>query len=180
MNNFDDEIIRIMIAAGFCSLVLGVLSEGWKWGWIEGCSIFFAVAILIALTSVNNYAHEQSFQLFKGETALDVVRTYRGGRLYLLDPEELMVGDIVEVMGGDRLGVDGLLISCEDLLIDESEITGEAVEVKKRVPYSYDRNEGADPFILSSSRVTSGVGKMVVLAVGEHSYYGSLAAKMDE
>lgn len=48
------------------------------------------------------------------------------------------------------------------------------------MPYSYDRHEGADPFILSSSRITSGIGIMVVLAVGEHSYYGGLTARMEE
>ena len=48
------------------------------------------------------------------------------------------------------------------------------------MPYSYDRYEGADPFILSSSRVMSGMGIMLILAVGSHSYYGSLTEKMDE
>jgi len=28
------------------------------------------------------------------------VRVYRGGRLYQLGPEELMVGDVLEIMGG--------------------------------------------------------------------------------
>lgn len=31
--------------------------------------------------------------------------------MYLLDPEELMVGDIIEIMGGDKTTVDGVLIS---------------------------------------------------------------------
>ncbi len=52
--------------------------------------------------------------------------------------------------------------------------------MKKRVPFSYEREEADDPFILSGSRIMSGIGIMVVLAVGKYSYYGSLAAKMDE
>ena len=51
--------------------------------------------------------------------------------------------------------------------------------MKKRVPYTYDRYEGADPFILSSSRV-SGMGIMLILAVGSHSYYGSLSERIEE
>lgn len=35
-----------------------------------------------------------------------------------------MVGDIIEIMGGDQVNVDGVLISGEDLMVDESEITG--------------------------------------------------------
>ncbi len=40
------------------------------------------------------------------------------------------------------------------------------MEVIKRVPMTYSRHEGADPFILSSSKVTSGMGIMLVAAVG--------------
>jgi len=43
---------------------------------------------------------------------------------------------------------------------------------------SYDRNEGADPFLISSSQVMTGMGIMLVLAVGQHSYYGNLLTKM--
>jgi magnesium-transporting ATPase (P-type) len=49
-----------------------------------------------------------------------LARVYRGGKLYLLEPEELMVGDIIEIMGGDKTDVDGILISGEDFMIDES------------------------------------------------------------
>lgn len=87
MKNFDDELIRLMIAAGFVSLVLGILTEGLKWGWIEGLSIFSGVALVIFLSSINDYAHEKSFQLIKGRSEVKLVRVYRGGRLYLTDPQ---------------------------------------------------------------------------------------------
>ncbi len=56
-----------MVVAGVVSLVLGILTEGLKWGWIEGFSIFAAVALVICLSSINDYANEKSFQLIKGE-----------------------------------------------------------------------------------------------------------------
>jgi magnesium-transporting ATPase (P-type) len=70
------------------------------------------VALVIFLSSINDYAHEKSFQIIKGKPEVKLVRVYRGGRLYLLNPEEIMVGDIVEIMGGDQVNVDGVLISC--------------------------------------------------------------------
>ena len=75
-----------MIAAGFVSLVLGVLTEGLRWGWIEGLSIFNGVVLVIFLSSINDYAHEKSFQIIKGKPEVKLVRTYRGARLYLLNP----------------------------------------------------------------------------------------------
>ena len=80
----------------------------------------------------------------------------------------------------DRIEVDGILISGDELTIDESEITGESAEVKKRVPQTYERREGADPFILSSSTVVQGMGIMLVMAVGKNSFYGNLLSKIHE
>lgn len=109
--NFEDELIKLMIFAGVVSLVLGVITEGLRWGWIEGFSIFSAVTLVIFLSSINDYANEKSFRLIKGKTEKAPVRVYRSGKMYMLDPEELMVGDIVEIMGGDVTTVDGILIS---------------------------------------------------------------------
>jgi Ca2+-transporting ATPase len=50
-----------MVAAGCVSLVLGILTEGLKLGWIEGLSIFAAVALVITLSSIDDYAHEKEF-----------------------------------------------------------------------------------------------------------------------
>lgn len=84
--NFEDELIKLMIFAGVISLVLGVITEGLRWGWIEGFSIFSAVALVIFLSSINDYANEKSFQLIKGKTEKASARVYRSGKMYLLDP----------------------------------------------------------------------------------------------
>ena len=64
--------------------------------------------------------------MIKGASNDKDVRIYRSGKLYELPPEELMVGDVIEIMSNDRIEVDGILLSGEDISIDESEITGEA------------------------------------------------------
>jgi P-type Ca2+ transporter type 2C len=43
---------------------------------------------------------------------------------------------------------------------------------------SYDRKEGASPFLISSSKLMSGTGLMVVAAVGKNSYYGKLKIRI--
>jgi hypothetical protein len=50
-----------MAAAGLVSLCLGILTEGIKWGWIEGFSIFFVVALVVSLSSIDDYIHEKQF-----------------------------------------------------------------------------------------------------------------------
>lgn len=58
VKNLEDELMRVMVAAGFMSLLLGILTEGIKWGWIEGASIFLAVAMVVSLSSIDDYVHE--------------------------------------------------------------------------------------------------------------------------
>jgi Ca2+-transporting ATPase len=51
--------LRLLAAAGFVSLFLGILTEGLKWGWLEGFSIFFAVALVVFVSSVDDFMHER-------------------------------------------------------------------------------------------------------------------------
>lgn len=48
------------------------------------------------------------------------------------------------------------------------------------MPVSYDKKEGASPFLISSSKLMSGTGLMVVAAVGRNSYYGKLKLKIQQ
>jgi Ca2+ transporting ATPase len=93
---------------------------------------------------------------------------------------ELLVGDIVQISTGEIFSVDGILIEGNDISVDESSLTGETNEIKKRVPVSYDKKEGASPFLISSSKLMSGTGLMVVAAVGKNSYYGKLKMKIQQ
>jgi len=49
-------------------------------------------------------------------------------------------------------------------------------KLKKKVPVSYDKSE--NPFLISSSKIMSGTGLMIVAAVGRNSYYGKLKLKI--
>lgn len=48
------------------------------------------------------------------------------------------------------------------------------------MPVTYDKEEGANPFLISSSKLMSGTGLMLVVAVGKNSYYGKLKMKIQQ
>jgi len=58
----EDKMLRILIAAAFISLVIGVVEEGWEEGWIEGFAIFVAVITIVCVTAGNNYMKEKQFR----------------------------------------------------------------------------------------------------------------------
>lgn len=59
-------------------------------------------------------------------------RVVREGQEGLLDPQQLVVGDILRIIPGDQVPVDGRLLDGR-LAIDESSLTGESRPVNKAV-----------------------------------------------
>jgi P-type Ca2+ transporter type 2C len=59
MDNFDDKINLILLAAAAVSIVIGLIKEGWPEGLIEGTSIMIALIIIIVVNSGNNWVSER-------------------------------------------------------------------------------------------------------------------------
>jgi len=94
------------------------------------------------------------------------------------------------VANGMEIPADGLLISGADMLTDESAMTGETLPIKKDILIKclHNRNtiiaeggkehagthEFSSPILMSGSRVLSGEGKMMVIAVGKLSALGKI------
>ena len=118
MENFDDEMLRILCGAAVISLVLGILTEGLAEGWMEGASILIAVVIIVAVTAGNNYVKEQQFQKLNAIATAKDIHVYRGGDLIKMSVYDLLVGDIVQISTGEIFSVDGILIEGSDISVD--------------------------------------------------------------
>jgi Ca2+ transporting ATPase len=129
--------------------------------------------IIVTVTSGNNWVKEQQFKKLNAIASRKNVNVIRNGEVRNIDVEELLVGDIQIVETGEIISVDGLLIESHDIIADESSMTGEPIGIKKHVP-TWKDGEAVNPFLISSSKILEGTGKMVVLAIGEHSQYGIL------
>ncbi len=89
----------------------------------------------------------------------------RSGATIEVRPEELVLGDLVVVMAGDQIVLDGRLVA-GDIGVDESQLTGESDVVRKRV--------GDEVF--SGSFATTGAGRYVVEAVASNSFANRITA----
>ena len=117
------------------------------------------------VTAFNDYTKEKQFRGLQAKIEQEQNFTVIRKKILLEIPlSDIVVGDICQVKYGDLLPADGVLIQCNDLLIDESSLTGESDLVKKGVD--------VDPMLLSGTHVMEGSGKMVVTAVGPNSQTG--------
>ncbi|MFA6544742.1 MAG: HAD-IC family P-type ATPase, partial [Limisphaerales bacterium] len=106
---------------------------------------------------------------------------------------KLVPGDIVKLAAGDMIPADLLLLESRDLFVTQSALTGEAMPVEKYEPERKLKPADAAPreglpaevldsphLLFMGSSIISGTGRALVLATGNHTYFGAMASKLTE
>ena len=91
----------------------------------------------------------------------------RDGRDIPLDPDALVLGDVVVLTAGDQVPADAGVLAAEGLEVDESLLTGEAEPVLR----------SAGDRLLAGSVVVAGRGTCAITAVGDDAYGQRLATE---
>lgn len=128
---FEEDILRLLCAAAFVSLIIGCIKEGIAEGWIEGMAIFIAVILIVSVTSINDYMKDKQFRKLNAQAVQRDVGVIRNGEVIHISIFSLLVGDIVQVETGEIFPVDGFLLKGNNMVCDESSITGETDPIKK-------------------------------------------------
>ncbi len=165
---FKDVLTLILVFAAVVSLVIGDLSD----------------AILIAIILVGN-ALLGFIQEYKAEKSLESLKEYltlettaiRDGKKVRISAEEIVPGDIVVLEAGDSVPADARIIAAQNLMVDESMLTGESLPVDKGaadIPGMALVAEQTN-MIFMGTDVVRGSVRAVVVATGMHTQIGSIA-----
>lgn len=92
------------------------------------------------------------------------ITALRDGQTHVINPTEIVVDDVLAIEAGDQIVVDGILVAGQQVLMDESLLTGEPDQVVKE----------PEDEILSGSFCVSGTGYMRATVVGEESFANKL------
>jgi Ca2+-transporting ATPase len=155
--------------------------------WVEGVAIMVAILIVVAVGAVNDYQKERQFVKLNKKKEDRQVKVIRSGKTAEISVHDILVGDVMLLEPGDLVPVDGVLIEGHDVKSDESSTTGESDLLRKQaadeVYRAIQKNESLhklDPFILSGSKISEGIGKFLVTAVGVHSVYGKTMLSLQD
>ena len=164
-----EPMFILLVASGLIYFFLGDLTEG--------IMLMSFVVVIIGITV---------YQEQKTEKALEALRNLSSPRaLVIRDRQqmriagrEVVTGDILILSEGDRVPADGILLSSNNISVDESLLTGESVPVRK-VPWTdgqTDMHPGGDdqPFIYSGTMVVSGQGLAEVRSTGPRTEMGKI------
>ena len=167
----DPMIIILFIAA----ILSAVVSE-----WSDAVIIIAIVILNAALSIYQEGKAEEAIAALK-KMASPSAKVYRDGELKHISSEELVPGDLVELETGDIVPADLRLVDSVNLKVEEASLTGESVPVEKNADLTYDQDMGLGDtanMAYSSTIVSYGRGKGIVVETGEHTEIGKIATKL--
>jgi len=144
-------------------LELSIVLSGVLGHYVEAAIIF----ILLTINAVIGFTHSRHSQrvleFLKKRLAIKA-KVLRDGLWVVKDAKEIVPGDIILVGLGDLVPADAKIVSGE-IYVDQSALTGESLPVNLR----------SSDIVYSSSIVTRGEAKCVVVNTGTNTYFGRTA-----
>ena len=100
----NDPTLLVLLAAATVALIIGIIEEGPEKGWIEGGAIYIAVVLVSNIAASNDYSKQLQFAALEKTSADDEqCMIMRGGAKVVLNPRDIVVGDIIVLQAGVRV-----------------------------------------------------------------------------
>jgi Ca2+-transporting ATPase len=181
VNQFKSFVVGILIAVFFISIGLGYIKGDVRKELPEAC----VVLGIIILNGVLGFIQE-----FKAEKAIDALKkmatpkawVIRAGKEIEIDSRELVPGDIIVLVTGEKIPADARVIESSNLETLEAALTGESVPVAKRDSLIKIGTQVANRtnMVYSSTIVTKGHGRAIVTGTGMTTEFGKIAKMIQE
>ncbi|WP_336771374.1 magnesium-translocating P-type ATPase [Bacillus bombysepticus] len=190
-NSFRSPFISLLIILG----MLSFFTNDIKGTIIVGIMVTLSVLIRFiqeirsqkSIERLKNLVYEKVTVLRKGNIP------YKENKRTLLEEsgkvqiglEDLVPGDIIELSAGNIVPADVRIISSENLLVNQSSLTGEALPVEKSNQYfhMYKKRKirkiqnliELENLCFMGTHIISGTAKVIVVGTGTDTYFGSIA-----
>nr|XP_054396489.1 sodium/potassium-transporting ATPase subunit alpha-3 isoform X2 [Pongo abelii] len=136
------------------------------------------LAAVVIITGCFSYYQEaksskimESFKNMVPQQALVI----REGEKMQVNAEEVVVGDLVEIKGGDRVPADLRIISAHGCKVDNSSLTGESEPQTRSPDCTHDNPLETRNITFFSTNCVEGTARGVVVATGDRTVMGRIA-----
>ncbi len=169
-----EPMFLLLVACGTLYLILGDIQEG-----------LMLLGFVFVIMGIEFYQEK------KTEKALDALKdlaspralVIRNGQTIRISGKEVVTDDIIILQEGDRVPADAVVLDCNNLMADESLLTGESVPVRKREWYDGDKDfiPGGDdiPCVYSGSMIIQGNGIAKVKHIGINTEIGKIGKALE-
>ncbi|KAG7397394.1 Cation transporting ATPase, C-terminus [Phytophthora boehmeriae] len=168
---FYNLIIAMLLFAALASLALQE--------WVEGIAILAVVTLNAGVATYQEHSASNALEALASMSSPQTL-VVRDGMQQVVESKQLVPGDIVILVTGDVVPADLRLFSSVDLKCNEMLLTGESEDVAKK--YNAPLQGGkqskltADNMVFSSTTITAGNARGIVVETGMNTRVGSIAA----
>lgn len=167
----DFLIVILLIAAGISAFV----------GEKEDALVILAIVVINAILGIYQEGKaERSVEALQKLSAPNA-KVIRDGNLIILPAAEIVPGDVVVLEAGDIIPADIRLLESSNMKVEEASLTGESVPVEKDAKTQIAGSVGIGDrhnMGFSSTIVTYGRGRGVVVGTGHDTEIGNIATKI--
>ena len=171
---FRNPLVIILIVASALSAATGDVAS------------FLIIATIVLLSIVFDFVQET-----RAQNAVEALRrsvavratVRRDGTAISIPTEELVPGDIVELIAGDLVPADARLLESRDLYVNQALLTGEPYPAEKHASDAASGVEnpaGASNAVFAGTSVISGTATILICRTGGRTALGHLATSLAE
>ena len=174
INQFKDPLLILLLVAILSSFIVKE--------YIDALVILFIVLINVIMSTYQenkaNHTAESLANLITTKT-----KVIRNGSIVSIKTEDLTIGDYVLLESGDKISADLRIVESHNLMVDESILTGESVQVVK----NSDVIEKADitigeqsNMLFSGTTIVTGRAKAIVVGISLNTEIGKIADSINK
>lgn len=178
LKQFNDTMIIIL-------LVVALLLYFYGYFYSHEYTDTIVILFVVFINAIVGFIQEEKATLIlrdlkKYETSTCKVK--RNDKIIVINTKELVPGDIIYLESGETVPADIRILSCENLKVDESALTGESVPVQKSSDVLKENliiQEQKNMLFLGTN-ITNGKCTGIVVSTGKNSELGKIAVSLNE
>lgn len=173
ISQFKSPLIYILLFAGLVSFILR--------DWVDMGVIFAAVFINTIIGFIQENKANDTLNKLK-ELIKHKALVLRDGEKKEVDSAVLTQGDAIILKAGNRVPADARLFEVDNLLANESSLTGESIPAEKNIIINKEGVPIADRtnMVYASTVIVKGSGRAVVCAIGKDTEIGKISKMVRE
>lgn len=178
LKQFKDTMIIILLIVALLLYIYGRLYSH------EYVDTIVILVVVIINATVSFIQEEKAKAVLKGlkkfETSTCKVK--RDDKIIIVNTNTLVPGDIIHLESGDKVPADIRIISCENLKVDESALTGESIPVEKSSDTLQENLIIQDQknMLFLGTNITNGKCIGIITNTGMKTEIGKIASSLNE
>ena len=178
LKQFNDAMIIIL-------LIVALLLYFYGYFYSHEYTDTIVILFVVFINAIVGFIQEEKAALIlkdlkNYETSMCKVK--RDDKILIINTKELVPGDIIYLESGETVPADIRILSCENLKVDESALTGESVPVQKSSDVLKENliiQEQKNMLFLGTN-ITNGKCIGIVVSTGKNSELGKIALSLNE